>query len=433
MNVSLGEELVSALVLADDPAEFVRLSGAEPLLKLHEKDAYAAVKAHVQKFGRLPKRETCLEEYGITVADVLEPPAFYFAKLVDRHIKMTLTQSVRDVNENLLGDPRQALERFRQAIFDLSRQTNLTEIVDFRDSADILIPAYLAKFRGDSAYNIKLGWPSLDKMTGGIGGGDLVSFVGRPQQGKTQLLLWAALHVHQVQRKPVMFVSMEMKPELILERGAGIYTHTPLSEIRQQRGRMIPKYNWVKFKERLYELKDDDVPMWIVDGKLTSTVDDIFLLASQMKPAALFVDGAYLLQHRNDRLARHERIAKNCDLLKGQVATDLNIPVTCTWQFNREGAKSKAKRGERGGGLENIAGSDTIGTHSSLICSLLEEDQDPSTLVRREVYIEKGRQGEAGKFEILWDWERMDFSEYEEPEVESFYGVAHESRTEDEG
>ncbi|MEE8536803.1 MAG: DnaB-like helicase C-terminal domain-containing protein, partial [Acidobacteriota bacterium] len=139
---------------------------------------------------------------------------------------------------------------------------------------------------------------------------------------------------------------------------------------------------------------------------------------------ALFVDGAYLLQHSNDRLARHERIAKNCDLLKGQVATDLNIPVTCTWQFNREGARSKQKRGSAGPGLEDIAGSDTIGTHSSLVCALLEEDEDPSTLVRREVHIKKGRQGEAGKFEILWDWENMDFSEFKEGELENFYGVA---------
>jgi replicative DNA helicase len=361
------------------------------------------------------------------VADVPEPPGFYYEKLVDRHIRMTLTQSVRDVNENLMDDPRAALERFRGAIFDLSRQTSLTEILDFREAADVIIPAYLAKGQGASGYNIKLGWSSLDKMTGGLGGGDLVSFVGRPQQGKTQLLLWAALNVWREQRKPAMFVSMEMKPELIMERAAGIHTSTPLSEIRHQRGRRMVPADWMRFKKKLYLLKEDDVPLWIVDGKLTSTVEDIFLLAAQMKPAALFVDGAYLLQHSNDRLARHERIAKNCDLLKGMVATDLNIPVTCTWQFNREGAKSKAKRGERGGGMENIAGSDTIATHSSLICSLLEEDGDPSTLVRRVVHIEKGRQGEAGKFEILWNWEAMDFSEYVEPEVDAYYGVAQES------
>ncbi len=426
MNVSLGEELVSALILAGDSAEFVRLSSVEKLLKLHEKEAYEHVKAHVQKYGRLPKRETCEEEYGITVADVPEPPGFYYEKLVDRHIRMTITQSVADVNENLLADPRSALERFRGAIFELSRQTNLTEIVDFRDAADIIIPAYLAKAKGASDYNVKLGWPSLDKMTGGLGGGDLVSFVGRPQQGKTQLLLWAALHVWREQRKPAMFVSMEMKPELIVERGVGIYTSTPLSEIRQQRGRMMLKPDWMRFKKKLFTLKEDDVPLWVVDGKLTATVEEIFVLASQMKPAALFVDGAYLLQHPNDRLVRHERIAKNCDLLKNMLATELNIPVSCTWQFNRGGAKSQQKKGSSGPGLEDIAGSDAIGTHSSLVCALLEEDQEPSTLVRRQVIIKKGRSGEDGKFEILWDWEDMDFSEYVEPELESYYGVARE-------
>jgi replicative DNA helicase len=416
----LGEELVASLIRNGDVSEFIRFRGIETLLKTHELESYQLVLDHVRRHGVLPSIETA-EEMGIPLPELPEPPSFYFDRVKNRYTKLTLTQAVRDVNERLRGNPEEALDRFRDAVFDLSHTLSPAEIVDFRDAVDVVVPRYHERLRDiEERRGLYLGWKYIDVLTGGIPGGELVSIVGRPQQGKTQLLLWAAMEAWRIQHKTVVFVSMEMKPDQILERGSAIYTSTALSEILQQRNWHLADMPLKRFKVKLEKAKQHDVPLHVVDGKLMSTVRDIYMLCRQLKPNAVFIDGAYLLQHPDGRLQDHQRIKANCDALKN-LAMELNIQVVCTWQFNREGAR---KRQPKGGlpGMENIAGSDAIATHSSLILALQEEDGNPKTWRSRTVDVLKGRQGETGSFEIYWNWFRMDFSQLpsDEDSADSF-------------
>ena len=152
-----------------------------------------------------------------------------------------------------------------------------------------------------------------------------------------------------------------------------------------------------------------DNPLWVVDGNLTATVEDISALCYQLKPDAVFVDGAYLLKVPG-KFGKYEKIGEIAQGLKSRIAGDHDVPVVASWQFNRE--SMKIKKGDKVG-LEHIAGSDEIGQLSSIVLGLFQEDS-AETITRRKIDILKGRSGEIGEIFVKWDFQKMDFSEVEE-------------------
>jgi hypothetical protein len=155
------------------------------------------------------------------------------------------------------------------------------------------------------------------------------------------------------------------------------------------------------------ELETTHEKFWIIDGNLTAKVQDIVMLVHQMQPDVLYIDGAYLLQAEEKRLPRYERIASTLEVVKSEISTRLNIPCVLSYQFNKEGAKTKA--------LENIGGSDAIGQLCSCVLALYEKEVATiEYMVKKKVDILKGRNGEEGEFFINWIFDTppfMDFSE----------------------
>lgn len=89
-----------------------------------------------------------------------------------------------------------------------------------------------------------------------------------------------------------------------------------------------------------------------------------------------------------------------------------------TTQFNRAAGK-KGKDGS----LENIAYSDAISTHSSLVISL-SEGEAPNQKTRRVAQFLKGREGEEGKFGLNYTFAPINFEETTDEESIDGEGVA---------
>jgi len=165
-------------------------------------------------------------------------------------------------------------------------------------------------------------------------------------------------------------------------------------------------------KGDLSKLYEFELPFWIVDGNLTATVKDVILLARQLRPDVVYVDGAYLLRHPSPKASNWERVKDNAEALKQQLAGELGIPVVASYQFNREAAKKSMDAT----GLEHIGGSDAIGQIATIVLGLFEPDS-VETLNQKHVDIMKGRNGEMGGFDVNWifdDYPFMDFSQVAE-------------------
>lgn len=423
MPESLGTLFLAAALSSGDTATYLRCGPIGHLFRNTEHPVYVLVDEHVRAHGKLPSPQTVSASLKVDLPAPVEPASFYLDLLRKRHVDLELRRTVDAANEKMKAqDPMGALQVFADRVYELVQQDRSADLMDLRYSGKLVWPEYLQQASGLDV-GIRLGWPTLDEMSGGIRAGDLVSIVGRPAMGKTQNLLFSATSAWRHHQKSVLFVSMEMSNLLIAQRFVAMEAHIPLMGLKTgllSKGTGASQVE--NLKTVLKQLETAKVPFYSVDAQMSHTVEEIFALCQQLQPAVVYVDGAYLLQARNAR-DRYTRVAENCDALKRDVAGHLGIPVVASWQLSREAAKKKkAKKGEAVD-LEDIAYSDAIGQHSSIILGLFEEES-VETIIRRRVEIMKGRSGEKGQFFVRWDFEKMNFTEIESEEpVELTYGI----------
>lgn len=423
--MSLGHMYLSAVLEANSLSSLLMQGDISALFKPSEIEAYEFIRAFVKKHGALPAASTIYTHLGTELTQHTEPPTYYLELMQTRHVDITLKKALIEADKLLDAgnkQPEKALEVLTQCVLGLAMQKSSKQITDFRNAYDIIIPAYQSKFVSEAVNGLMYGWPTMDKATGGLRAGDMVSFVGRPGKGKTFQMLYAALYgwnqagqLHLALESAAgsdtqmeipdngsrMFVSMEMSTIAIMERMAAMQTHVGMTKLKNA-AFGTQKYN--QLKKGLTEVHGFGEPFWIIDGNLAATVEDIWLLQRQLKPDATFIDGGYLVKHPTER-DRFRRVAENADLMKGELASE--APLTVSWQFAK--SASKKKKGEKVDG-DDVGYSDAIFQVSSILAGLFEPDT-VETLKERQVEILKGRGGETGGFRTNWDFVNMDFSE----------------------
>jgi replicative DNA helicase len=412
--MSVGLRLLAALVDSERGVdEFVRLRLDESMFMGEaEAEAFQFVSAHLMKYGKMPARVT-LREAGIThlpKGTQAEPPRFYFDKMRERYVFYNLKNMLQNVEVELNEDrPTTALDAMAGTMSLCQLFLHRDRLVDFaKDGGRIVMEDFHRKLKNTGDVGLRMGWPTLDLMSGGLSGGDLVAVVGRPGAGKTYLMMHAANTIWAQRQRPPLLVSMEMKPLLVMQRAIAMMAHLPITGIKHA---ALETKQQAKMAEVLRQNRQSGFPYWVVDGALTSTVDDIIMLARQLNPGAVLIDGAYLLRTRNQRLSRWEKLTDNAERIKGELAEGMDIPAIISYQLNRE-----VKRGTANDdvGLENIAYTDAIGQLSSIVLAMLQEDS-VETLVQRRVEILKGRSGERGHFNIHWSFDQgPDFMNFNE-------------------
>lgn len=410
--MTLGKRFIASCIAAGSMADWLGFGNTAHLFKPGEIELYEFVHTHCKKFGKLPQPATIEAHLGEEVSEAPEPPGYYHELMEARFIEQELKRGMKAASEKLGvegKDPAAALQLIAEAVMTLMAKKNARLIVDFRDAYEAVIADYVAKYT-EEVTGIMTGWPTLDAMTGGLVRGDFLSMVGRPGKGKTWQMLYNALSGWQQQDACQLFVSMEMKPLPIQQRLAAMYASVPAMKLKNAE---LSTGYLSKLKSGLLEVKTAKSALWIVDGNFTSTVEDIWMLARQLKPDGIWVDGGYLVKHPTER-DRYKRVAENADLMK-QELSDL-APTAVSWQFAKPpGGKNKPKK-QHEFTLDDIGYTDAIAQVSSVVLGLLAPDS-VETVLQREVDILKGRNGETGKFRTRWDFVEMDFSEVEDEPV----------------
>jgi replicative DNA helicase len=422
--MTVGKDFLAAVAAKGTISDILQQGPITHLFTGTEVEVWKFVHEFVKKYGSFPTPETIQAHTSIELPTVSEPPAYYRDLMETRYVEMSLKTAMKTASEALqpgAAGASAALGGMTETILKLLRTQNGASIADLRDALDLLMPAYKQQSTGAGGEALMLGWPYLDEMTGGLRKGDLVSFIGRPALGKTWQMLFGALYGWlTAEANPEhpgvsrMFVSMEMNVLPVEQRLASMVFATPFDKIKKAQLSTAFPDNLTKFTKNLKTLKGFKKPFWIVDGNLTSTVDDILILVRQLKPDAIFIDGAYLLQHPKAQ-DRYKRVAENVDLLKRDIAAE--APCVCSWQFNRDATK---KKGGDEAGLEDIGYTDAIPQHSALVLGLFESDS-VETLKHRRIKVLKGRSGETGQFMVKFDFDHMDFSQYVQKSVEELH------------
>ena len=188
--------------------------------------------------------------------------------------------------------------------------------------------------------------------------------------------------------------------------------------VERDNAQKFPTEQVKKMGDKLFNVyPEKDKPFYIVDGNMAATVSELVQIFRHQNVGVIFIDGAYMLKNDDAKLGKYAKVGENVELIKKELAHALDIPVICSYQFNREAPK-KMKGPTKGGsgqvGLEDIGYSDAIGQFSSIVIGLFE-DESVETMVSRKMEVLKNRHGPVPlQFRVHWDMERMDFSEFDE-------------------
>lgn len=408
-----GRQLLSSLVHSGDLNLYLHLALEPYLFKDSEGLLFEYIANHVSKYGAIPKAETigdipALED---AVVEASEPPEFYLDQVEHRYLHNTLKATLQEVQSMMVEKKSaEALEVLSRSVAHLYQKRQKNHLVDFRDAMDIIAEAYAQQKTMSNEVSMPYGWPTLDEMSYGMRPGDLVTFVGRPQAGKTFQLLYTAHNAWKHGRIP-LFVSMEMMTLVISQRLAAMHSKKKLKDLLKAE---LSTKAVNAMMTSLHQLKSMENPFWVADNSIVRTVDDILMLCNQLKPSAVFVDGAYLLDHPDRKLGKWDKQADNARQMKQRIATALGIPVVASYQLSK--ASAKAKKG-KGASIDDIGGEDVYGSDemlqlSTVMLGLFDNENDIESKRRRTIRILKGRNGESGQFIINWDLSAaMNFSE----------------------
>ena len=314
--------------------------------------------------------------------------------------------------ESLIG-------KVEKELFEVSDKNKKTDYVAL---SDLLVDAYnrveeLHNNKG-ALRGLKTGFRDLDNKTAGFQQGDLIIIGARPAMGKTTFAQNIAYNAATINKRGVLFFSMEMASNEIVERMISDASGIDNWKIRTGN---ISNDDFAKLSEALGEM--DDSPLYLVE---TSSMT-ILELRNRARRAAhehdiglIIVDYLTLLQG-SDRYAG-QRVQEVTEISRGlkTLARELKIPVIALAQLNRQ----LSGRDDPRPVLSDLRESGSIEQDADLVMFLHrpdyyhqnEDDYEETNIT--ELIIAKHRHGPVGKVELYFHKELLRFMSLDKEHVE---------------
>lgn len=375
-----------------------------------EQIAYDILSRHLEVHRVLPDASV-FRDSGIPFPlSVTQPASYYKARCQRRkerqvitHTRTALEQELRKTDaapssvQEILSNSMLEVQRFGQTQ-SISADHEYYQLLLDRSRTRILTP-------NERVSNINLGYPTMHEHTGGAAGGDIFVLAGRPNQGKSYILINMALK-QVLQNKKILFFTMEMSPEQVsrraLEMTLGLPTHALQSgELSFFQQRRLSNY--------IQQRQTEDVQPFLLpnDVKLNRTVAEIARITEIEQPDVVFIDGVYLLKPSasNNRMDRREKIAEVFGELK-HTSLRLNKPFITTTQLNRQAQSSGTRH--RPLDLTHLGETDVIGQIASVVVALTKETRFGSN--KRLMDVIKNRDGPLHRYLINFEFNPHNFN-----------------------
>jgi len=256
----------------------------------------------------------------------------------------------------------------------------------------------------ESRYNMKgsinglpTGFKSLDGKTGGLQAGELYIIAGRPSMGKTSLAENIATHNAIFNNKGVLFFSMEMKKERIIDR---MISSIGLIDSNKLKTGLLEESDWEKVAETVGVIGNGK--MYIDD---TPNIKAIEIKAKARRMNKKEKIDLIVVDHLTEMwrpmagkdVQEHEQNVREMKRL----ATELNIPVILLQQLNR-GVEHRADKRPILSDLKETGASEEVADVVMLLYRDEYYNADTENKGIAEVIIAKGRNIGTGTIELGW-------------------------------
>lgn len=335
-----------------------------------------------------------------------------YAEIVaQKAIRRRLIKASGDISE--LGydeetTTQELLEKAEAELFSVSDQSLKTDLVSIEsiltESFDRIEELHRNKgqLRG-----IRTGYRDLDDMTAGLQRSDLIILAARPAMGKTTLVTNLAYNVATIAKLPVLFFSLEMSKEQLIDRMLADASGVDSWNIRTGN---LSDEDFSKLSEAMGEMAE--APIFIDDTPGLSVLE----MRTKARRAAhdqplglIIVDYLQLMQasgnHQGNRVQEVSEISRGLKL----IARELNVPLIALSQLSR----SVESRTPPIPQLADLRESGSIEQDADIVSFIYRpgyyEPDNPEVQNITDLIIAKHRNGPVGKVQLYFHPERLRF------------------------
>jgi replicative DNA helicase len=303
---------------------------------------------------------------------------------------------------------QELLEKAEAELFSVSDQSLKQDLVSLEsiltESFDRMEELHRNKgqLRG-----VRTGYRDLDNMTAGLQRSDLIILAARPAMGKTTLVTNLAYNVATVAKQPVLFFSLEMSKEQLVDRMLADASGVDAWNIRTGN---LSDEDFTKISEAMGEMSE--APIFIDDTPGLSVLEmrtKARRQAHEQPLGLIIVDYLQLMsgsgRDNGNRVQEVSEISRGLKL----IARELNVPVMALSQLSR----SVESRSPQIPQLADLRESGSIEQDADIVMFIYREDYyNPETDRQHitDLIIAKHRNGPTGRVELYFHPDRLRFT-----------------------
>jgi replicative DNA helicase len=334
----------------------------------------------------------------------------YAEMVAQKAVRRRLIKASAEISElgfNEDTTTQELLEKAEAELFSVSDQSLKQDLVSIEtiltDSFDRMEELHRNK---GALRGVRTGWRDLDNMTAGLQRSDLIILAARPAMGKTTLVTNLAYNVATVAKQAVLFFSLEMSKEQLVDRMLADASGVDAWNIRTGN---LSDEDFSKLSEAMGEMAE--APIFLDDTPGLSVLE----MRTKARRAAhenplgvIIVDYLQLMQgsgkDNGNRVQEVSEISRGLKL----IARELNVPVIALSQLSR----SVESRSPQIPQLADLRESGSIEQDADIVMFIYREAYyNPETERENitDLIIAKHRNGPVGKVELYFHPERLRF------------------------
>lgn len=333
----------------------------------------------------------------------------YAELIAQRAVRRRLIKASTEIAELGFDDDtntQEILERAEAQLFAVSDTSLKQDLVSLEQ---ILTESFdrmeeLHRDRG-KLRGVRTGWRDLDNMTAGLQRSDLIILAARPAMGKTTLVTNLAYNVAAKENQAVLFFSLEMSKEQLVDRMLADASGVDAWNIRTGN---LSDEDFEKLSHAMGEMAEAPI---FIDDQPGLTVLEMRTKARRQahnQPLGLIIiDYLQLMQGSRSDGNRVQEVSEISRGLK-LIARELNVPVIALSQLSR----SVETRSPQIPQLSDLRESGSIEQDADIVAFIYREAYYNPETERQNVtdlIIAKHRNGPVGKVELYFHPERLRF------------------------
>jgi replicative DNA helicase len=375
---------VDLLTLSDELKKHNHLEDAGGGAYISELSAQVPTAAHAESYAEIIS-QNAMRRRLITASGSIAELAFDESKNSDELLE-TAEQQLFAVSDKALRQDLVSLEQILTESFDRLEELHRNK----------------GALRG-----VRTGWRDLDAVTAGLQRSDLIVLAARPAMGKTTLVTNLAYNVATVAKQAVLFFSLEMGKEQLVDRMLADAAAVDAWNIRTGN---LSDEDFEKLSTAMGEMAE--VPIYIDDTPGVSVLDlrTKARRAAHDHPLGLIIIDYLQLMSGTGRRGQDNRVQEVSEISRGLklIARELNVPVIALSQLSR----SVESRTPPHPQLSDLRESGSIEQDADIVMFIYRDAYyNPETEFPNvtDLLIAKHRNGPTGRIQLYFHPERLKF------------------------